>query len=965
MSDNRWQRIEEIFHRALEFPPEARSAFLNDACATDQSLRQDVESLLAHESENGSTFVGPAGASAPQTIAHYRITGKLGEGGMGAVYRATDLKLGRDVAIKVLPAAFAGDADRMARFQREARVLASLNHPNIAAIYGVENRALIMELVEGKDLRGPLPIATALHYAAQIAGALQFAHEKGIVHRDLKPANIRITPEGVVKVLDFGLAKATLAGPDSEDSPTITLRATQPGVIMGTAAYMSPEQAQGAAVDTRSDIFAFGAVLYEMLTGRKAFHGSTALSVLAAVLKDEPERLGSVVGGIPAELERIVARCLRKNPARRFQNAADLKIALEELLEEGDTAPAAPGVAVRSNWRWLFGALFLTALVAAAIFNWRLMQSPQASPLLVLKRVTADTGLATDPALSPDATLVAYASDRSGEGNLDIWVQPVSGGTAVRLTNHETDDHQPAFSPDGARIAFRSERDGGGIYIMPALGGEPTLVVRNGIRPQFSPDGKKILYGVNRTIGQLYVVPASGGTPTRLQPQLFGATDGVWAPDGKHILFLGLSAPIGVGRGEWWIATLDGTPTVAITARDVIDRYGLLPPPGEHDIAPSLWLEREDQVVFSARLGDTTDLWTLQVSPATGKVTGRPRRLTVGTGLHRYPSFAARRSTPKGRSLGVIALANLNDNIDVWSLPLDADHGAVRGEMTRLTHDASPDTNVSASRQGERAVFVSTRSGSQHVWMKDLRSGAETQLTAGDAARSFPVISIDGNRVAYATREGEKWSIDAVSLDTKGRTGAEQRLCVGCGVPTSWSLDTKRLLYVVFPQAHIGLLDFAAGFGGDVVSHPKNSLWQGEFSPDDRWVAFMAGAGSTGLIYLVPADALRHSPSPGTWIAISDGETWDDKPRWSPDGNLLYFISERDGFRCLWAQRLDVTTKRSSGAPFAVQHFHSSRLSLTNVEYSAFEISITRSRVLFSAGEVTGNIWAAEILEPN
>src|ERR1039458_7325825 len=230
MSDNRWQRIEDIFHRALELPPEARSAFLNEVCATDQSLRQEVESLLAHESEDGSTlrtsamrerllgsllahesddgstFVGPAGDAPPQSIAHYRITAKLGEGGMGAVYRATDTKLGREVAIKVLPAAFAGDPDRMARFQREARVLASLNHPNIAAIYGVEDRALVMELVEGKDLRGPLPVATALHYAGQIAGALAFAHEKGIVHRDLKPANIRITPDGKVKVLDFGLA---------------------------------------------------------------------------------------------------------------------------------------------------------------------------------------------------------------------------------------------------------------------------------------------------------------------------------------------------------------------------------------------------------------------------------------------------------------------------------------------------------------------------------------------------------------------------------------------------------------------------------------------------------------------------------------------------------------------------------------------------------------------------------------
>ena len=209
MSDNRWQRIEDIFHRAVDLAPGARSAFLNEVCAGDASLRKEVESLLAHDAEGGSTFVGAAGDDAPRTIAHYRMLSKLGQGGMGAVYRATDSKLGREVAIKILPEAFAGDRDRLARFTREAKVLASLNHPNIAAIYGMEERALVMELVEGHDLSGPLPMATALNYARQIAEALEAAHEKGIVHRDLKPANIRITPDGVVKVLDFGLAAVT------------------------------------------------------------------------------------------------------------------------------------------------------------------------------------------------------------------------------------------------------------------------------------------------------------------------------------------------------------------------------------------------------------------------------------------------------------------------------------------------------------------------------------------------------------------------------------------------------------------------------------------------------------------------------------------------------------------------------------------------------------------------------------
>ena len=243
MSDDHLRRVEDLFHQAAELAPGARSAFLAEACGFDESLRREVESLLAYDSKNGNTFAGLAQDDMPQSIAHYRISGKLGQGGMGAVYRAIDTKLGREVAIKVLPRSFAEDADRIARFTREAKVLASLNHPNIAQIYGIEERALVMELVPGATLQRPLPLETALNYAEQIAEALEAAHESGIVHRDLKPANIVVTPEGVVKLLDFGLAAIAPVAGDPLSSPTITMQTAKSGLIMGTAAYMSPEQA--------------------------------------------------------------------------------------------------------------------------------------------------------------------------------------------------------------------------------------------------------------------------------------------------------------------------------------------------------------------------------------------------------------------------------------------------------------------------------------------------------------------------------------------------------------------------------------------------------------------------------------------------------------------------------------------------------------------------------------------------
>src|SRR5215467_2892372 len=282
----------------------------------------------------------------PQTIAHYRITAKLGEGGMGEVWRATDTKLNRDVAIKVLPESFAQDADRMARFEREAKVLASLNHPNIAAIYGVEERALVMELVEGETLHGPLPLDTALNYASQIADALEAAHEKGIVHRDLKSANIKITPEGVVKVLDFGLAAVTQnSSGDPTTSPTLTISPTRAGMILGTAGYMSPEQARGKPVDKRADIWAFGVVLYEMLTGEQLFQGETISDTLAAVLTKEPN-----LTRVPAKVRRLLQCCLQKEPKQRLQAIGDWRVALEAPVESAPTA--------KSRVPWAVAAAF-------------------------------------------------------------------------------------------------------------------------------------------------------------------------------------------------------------------------------------------------------------------------------------------------------------------------------------------------------------------------------------------------------------------------------------------------------------------------------------------------------------------------------------------------------------------------------------------------------------------------------
>src|SRR5215469_10910215 len=381
-----------------------------------------------------------------QAIAHYQITAKLGQGGMGEVYRAIDIKLGREVALKILPAAFASDSGRMARFEREAKLLASLNHPNIAQIYGVEERALVMELVDGESPKGPLPFEDAWKIASQIASALEYAHEKGIVHRDLKPANVKVTPDGVVKLLDFGLAKALTEQKEpsgnAEQSPTLTIGATEVGVILGTAAYMAPEQAKGKSVDKRADIWAFGVVVYELLTGERLFKGEEVGETLAQVLTKEPD-----LGRVPADVRRLLAECLQKDPKRRLRDIGDAK---RLLMESGTEVPQQSKV--RAMWiPWAVAAvLFALAAVALAFIHFR-----QVPPLKTVQRYTIALPEHTTSlhsfAISPDGRHVAISAIVNGKRQL--WLRPLDALEARPMPGTE-DATYPFWSPDSRDIGF-------------------------------------------------------------------------------------------------------------------------------------------------------------------------------------------------------------------------------------------------------------------------------------------------------------------------------------------------------------------------------------------------------------------------------------------------------------------------------------------------------------------------------
>lgn len=426
----------------------------------------------------------------------YRIESLLGVGGMGEVWRAKDTRLDRSVAVKLLPEALATDPERRQRLEHEARAVAALNHPGIVGVYDVSppdgaTAYIVSELVKGVPLaellrEGPLSPRRIADLGAQIADALAAAHDAGIVHRDLKPANIMVTPEGRVKVLDFGLAKLATKAAGAGVTATLSGVDTAPGTILGTVSYMSPEQVRAQPLDARSDIFSLGIILHELVTGARPFERSSGVETLNAILKEEP---GELPESVPHLLRQVINRCLAKNPSGRFQSASDLAFALRTATEMRAALPAASP----RRWPWFASA---AALLMIGTLAYAFYPRGEVSPVgrRTMRQLTFDSGLTTDPTLSTDGKLIAYSSDRAGNAGLDIWLQHLAGGAAIRLTQDLAHESEPDISPDGGRIAFTSTREGGGIYVVPILGGEPRLLAKGGRRPRFSPDGRQIAY---------------------------------------------------------------------------------------------------------------------------------------------------------------------------------------------------------------------------------------------------------------------------------------------------------------------------------------------------------------------------------------------------------------------------------------------------------------------------------------
>jgi eukaryotic-like serine/threonine-protein kinase len=701
-----------------------------------------------------------------ETLAHYRILEELGRGGMGVVFRALDTRLDRVVALKILPGELVSDPIRKRRFIAEAKAASALNHPNIVTIYdiGSENGTdfLSMEYVPGITLAkaiagGRLPIDKAISYAIQLADALATAHRAGIVHRDVKPGNIMVDAKQRIKLLDFGLAKLVEAV--AESSRTQTVGGSRPalteGQIVGTVAYMSPEQLTGGTVEATSDVFAFGIVLYQMLTARHPFGGSSSIEAAAQILKHEPTAPGELVEGIPRALDRIVFHCLRKNAEERFQSIADVARLLGDVRQEIASGNRIKGVPAESflkqitfrNRYAVLAAGGLVLLAAAGILGWRFVAPARSNSGPVLTRLTSDAGLSMNPAVSPDGKLLAYASDRDGRGNLDIWVRQVAGGEPLQVTRDAADESEPDFSPDGTKIVYRSSREGGGVYITSSLGGsEPRMIAAGGHAPKFSPDGKWLTYYIGDMTSltrrpmrsSLFLLDLSSGQTRQVEPQLPAAFHAIWSPDSKHILFSGSDAGDNRAPTDLYVAPVgDGkaTPTGAVK---VFENQHLT------EVTPCVW-SGANEIILAANLGGSRNLWQLTLADRTWKAMRPANRLTAGTGLESEASLASVRPSMR------VVFSVLSSRVNLWSLPLDGSGVMSSDDLTRITDDEAAAGFPDVTADGNFLIFSSDRSGIPELWTKDLRTGKETLLVSEATAAISPAIAPDGSKFAYIT----------------------------------------------------------------------------------------------------------------------------------------------------------------------------------------------------------------------
>jgi Tol biopolymer transport system component/serine/threonine protein kinase len=808
-------------------------------------------------------------------ISHFDILEKLGEGGMGAVYKARDHRLDRLVAIKVLSEKAAAVPERQARLIQEAKTASALNHPHIVTIYEIDVAGdlmfIAMEYIEGRTLEQLIPqkglrVADALRYAVPVADGLAAAHAIGIVHRDVKPSNIMVSAKGAVKVLDFGLAKLTgrraptsaAAGVDADATVTVAVGQSEAGSILGTVAYMSPEQAEGKEIDARSDIFSYGVMLYEMLTGRRPFTGDTKLSTLAAIVNQELRPARQLVEGLPSELDRVLARCLRKDPARRFQTMADLKVALEELKEESDSGrltAGAPAPARKRTWLWpAAGALIALALAGA----WLLRRPASALPE-TLTPVTSYPGSELSPSFSPDGKQIAFSWNGEKGDNTDIYVKLVGEANALRLTTDPAADTFPAWAPDGKRIGFYRDGPHSGIYTVSALGGAEQKLSDFATRGQmsWSPEGKWLAVSSVDPTSAIFLLPAEGGEPRRVSNPKAPGLDVApsFSPDGRQLVYASCTSI--VYTCDVYVEDLSAAYVPRGSARRITNQTFY--------ISSLTWSRDGKSVVYSGSRNSRIlpYLWRAGIDGARP-----PQRLEIAGALASDPSVS-----PAGNRL--VFSRNLQD-FDIWRYRPGRDtEPLIVSSLNELNPQYSPD--------GSRIAFESDRSGeAMEIWVAQADGSKPVQMTNNlGRHQGTPRWSPDGHWIAFDSL-GEDGSWRIYVMDATG--GRPRRITRGPSQEAmpSWSRDGK---WIYFYSDRTG----------------RNEIWRMPFAgggaeqmtEEGGYTAYESADGTT-LFYT------RNMSSPLFARPLSGGAerqlpVWVSQRAFVPVDDGIYYIGRRSG----------------------------------------------------------------------